>query len=249
MAISFDTFTTSDEVDPACIPDDHRAFIVDDDDSFRTSVVRLLECSGILATGYRCTGEYLLATHPDCASCIVLDMCMPGPSGLDLLDALGSWRNSPPVILATAFGDVPATVHALKAGAFDFLTKPVEAVRLVGSVRRAIVLDASRRAARLEVQQLRDRYMQLTACERDVFIGVVSGRLNKQLAVSLGICERSIKSYRSRVMHKMRVSSLAGLVKTAKLLDLSADVTSPPHAGAQWSARASSRQVQRMIGA
>jgi FixJ family two-component response regulator len=203
----------------AYIPAEHRVFIVDDDDSFRTSLVRLLQCSNVVATGYRCAGEYLLAQLPDCPSCIVLDMCMPGPSGLELLDALAARQCSPPVIFVTAFGDVPATVHAIKAGAIDFLTKPVKAERLLGSIRTALALDAKRRAARNEVQEVRDRYLQLTACERDVFLGVVNGKLNKQLAVSLGICERSIKYYRSRVMRKMRVASLAGLVRTAKLLD------------------------------
>jgi FixJ family two-component response regulator len=162
----------------------------------------------------------LIADRPDCASCIVLDMFMPGASGLQLLDALAKQDSAPPVIFVTACGDVPATVQAMKAGAVDFLTKPLDVEQLMRSVRRAIGMDAARRAARHERQQIQDCYIQLTPFERDVFAGVVSGKLNKQLAVRLGICERSIKSYRSRVMQKMRVSSLAGLVRTAKVLDL-----------------------------
>jgi FixJ family two-component response regulator len=217
----------------------HRIYVVDDDDSFRTSVIRLLSVSGLEAVGFRCAGEYLLAEHPECPSCIVLDMCMPGPTGLELLDALALRSNSPPVIFVTAFSDVAATVHALKSGAVDFLTKPVDREKLLKSVRSAIALDAERRAARSEMQQLNERYVQLTDCERNVFAGVVNGKLNKQLAVTLGICERSIKSYRSRVMRKMHVSSLAGLVKTAKLLNVpeyAVRPTSKPQSDA-WRAR------------
>jgi FixJ family two-component response regulator len=233
----------------AYIPEDHRVFIIDDDDSFRTSLLRLLQCSDVVATGYRCAGEYLLAQLPDCPSCIVLDMCMPGPSGLELLDALASRQCSPPVIFVTAFGDVPATVHAIKAGAIDFLTKPVKAERLLGSIRIALALDANRRAARNEVQEVRDRYLQLTACERDVFLGVVNGRLNKQLAVSLGICERSIKYYRSRVMRKMRVASLAGLVRTAKLLDFASSSNPLPSIAIARTAGKSAAPMRRTVGA
>jgi FixJ family two-component response regulator len=209
------------------IPRNHRVHVVDDDDSFRNSVVRLLQYSGISAVGYRCAGEYLLGEHPDCPSCVVLDMCMPGPSGLELLDSFAARPNSSPVIFVTAFSDVPATVHAIKAGAVDFLTKPVDSARLLQSIRAALALDSERRVARREMQQLQERFVQLTECERNVFVGVVNGKLNKQLAVTLGICERSIKSYRSRVMRKMSVSSLAALVRTAKLLGVAAAPTAP----------------------
>ena len=209
------------------IPREHRVHVVDDDDAFRTSIVRLLQYSGISAVGYRCAGEYLLGDHPDCASCVVLDMCMPGPSGLELLDSFAARPNSSPVIFVTAFSDVPATVHAIKAGAVDFLTKPVDSARLMQSICSALALDAERRIARREMQQLQERFVQLTECERNVFVGVVNGKLNKQLAVTLGICERSIKSYRSRVMRKMSVSSLAALVRSAKLLGVAAPPAAP----------------------
>lgn len=198
-----------------------RVHIVDDDDSFRTSLIRLLSVSGLPSVGYRCAGEYLLAPPADELSCLILDMCMPGPSGLELLDALSQRESAPPVILVTAFSDIPATVRAMKSGAIDFLVKPVDIQHLLRSIRLALAVDAKRKANRLEVQRVRDRYVQLTSCERDVFTGVVSGKLNKQLAATLGICERSIKSYRSRVMQKMEASSLAGLVRTAKLLGVS----------------------------
>jgi len=187
----------------------------------------LLGCVGVAVTGYRCAGEYLLAKHTHDANCIILDMCMPGPSGLELLDALAARPSAPPVIFITGFGDVPTSVHALKSGAVDFLTKPVAKERLFTSLHKALSLDAERRATREELEMLRERYVQLTTYERDVFAGIVNGKLNKQLAVTLGICERSIKSYRSRVMRKMRVSSLAGLVRTAKMLGV-AQLNSPP---------------------
>jgi FixJ family two-component response regulator len=216
----------------------HRVYIVDDDDSFRSSVLRLLAVSGLNGVGYRCAGEYLLARHDDCPTCLVLDMCMPGPSGLDLLDALALRDSAPPVILVTAFSDIPATVHAMKSGAVDFLAKPVDKEHLLRSVHNALDLDARRRAIRQETQLVHERYVRLTACERDVFTGVVNGKLNKQLAATLGICERSIKSYRSRVMRKMQASSLAGLVRTAKLLGVAEHCSNSPARAERSMARA-----------
>lgn len=198
----------------------HRIYIVDDDDSFRISLARLLSVSGLSPVSCRCVGEYLLTDRPDCPSCIILDMFMPGPSGLELLCSLAHQQTSPPVILVTAFNDVAVTVQAMKAGAIDSLSKPLNVQRLLASVHAAICMDVERRAARSELEQLRNRYSELTPCERDIYAGVVNGKLNKQLALKLGICERSIKSHRSRVMRKMHVSSLAGLVKTAKMLDV-----------------------------
>jgi FixJ family two-component response regulator len=202
---------------PAC---EHRIYIVDDDDSFRGSLTRLLSTAGMSPVPCRSVGDYLLVDHPDCPSCIVLDMLMPGPSGLELLASLANQRHAPPVIFVTAFNDIPATVQAMKAGAMDSLTKPLDMERLLQSLRDAISRDARRRAERRELEQLQSRYSELTPCERDIYIGVVHGKLNKQMALKLGICERSIKSHRSNVMRKMRVSSVAGLVKTAKQLEM-----------------------------
>ncbi len=198
----------------------HRVAVIDDDDSFRVAVVRMLQVCGRTAVGYRCAGEYLLSNPTDCTSCIVLDMYMPGPSGLELLDSLVKQATSPPVVFVTGFGDIPTSVRAIKAGTVDFLTKPIDRDRLLQAVDRALALDAQRRSEWREQQELHDRYVQLSPYERDVFAGVANGKLNKQLAGSLGICERSIKSYRARVMRKMRVTSLAGLVKTARLLGI-----------------------------
>lgn len=208
----------------------HRVAVIDDDDSFRVAVVRMLQICGRTAIGYRCAGEYLLSNPTDCTSCIVLDMYMPGPSGLELLDSLAKQATSPPVVFVTGFGDIPTSVRAIKAGAVDFLTKPIDRDRLLQAVDRALALDAQRRSEWREQQELHERYVQLSSYERNVFAGVANGKLNKQLAGSLGICERSIKSYRARVMRKMRVTSLAGLVKTARLLGIIATTpsTKPP---------------------
>ena len=195
-----------------------RVYIVDDDDSFRGSLARVLKVAGLASSGYRSAGEYLLAEPVNVPSCILLDLCMPGPSGLDLLDALALRESSPPVILVTAYADVPASVHAIKSGAVDFLTKPVTSARLLEAVHQALSIDRKRRAARLEARELRDRYATLVTIERAVFTGVVNGRLNKQMAADLETCERTVKAYRARVMSKLQVRSLADLVRAAKVL-------------------------------
>jgi FixJ family two-component response regulator len=209
-----------------------RVYIVDDDDSFRNSLARVLKTAGLTSTGYRSAGEYLLAEPADVASCLLLDLCMPGPSGLELLDALAQRETSPPVILVTAYGDVSASVHAIKSGAVDFLTKPVTSVRLLECVRNALALDRKRRAARLAVRALRDRYGTLISIERAVFTGVVNGRLNKQMAADLDTCERTVKAYRARVMSKLQVRSLADLVRAAKVLGVTHSASTDGRAGA-----------------
>jgi FixJ family two-component response regulator len=197
---------------PRCIA------VIDDDDSFRPAVVRMLEVCGRPAVGYRCAGEFLLSDGLNNTSCIILDMCMPGLSGLDFLDSMLHRSTAPPIVFVTGFGDVQTTVRAIKAGAVDFLTKPIDRERLLRAVDRAVAMDQQRRRAWRELQDLRARYAQLTPSERAVFAGVVSGQLNKQLAGALGVCERSIKSCRARVMRKLNALSLASLVKCAKLL-------------------------------
>lgn len=204
------------------VPDcEHRVYVVDDDDSFRGNLVGLLGAVGLSAIACRSVGDYLVTEHPDCPSCIVLDMAMPGPSGQELLASLAMQKNyAPPVIFVTACNDIPATVQAMKAGAMDLLTKPLDTSRLLRSLRGAIACDLKRRAALQQLEQLRSSFLELTPCERDIYIGVVHGKRNKQLAREIGLCERSIKSHRANVMRKMKVASVAGLVKTAKLLDL-----------------------------
>lgn len=201
--------------------ENYKVHVVDDDDSFRTGLTRVLNASGLHAVGYRCAGEFLLSDAAATPGCVVLDVCMPGPSGVELLDALATRESAPPVIFVTGCSDVSTSVHAMKAGAIDFLTKPVKTETLLNCVRNAITIDMERRAAQRESRELRERYATLTRREKAVFNGVVRGELNKQLAVELDTCERTIKTHRARMMTKLHATSLAELVRAAKLLGIS----------------------------
>jgi FixJ family two-component response regulator len=193
--------------------------VVDDDDSMRTAVVRLLQAAGYQARGYGSAGEFLLGrSDRDAPGCAVLDVRMPGPSGLDLQEALARFDVPLPIVFLTGHGDIPMSVRAIKAGAVDFLTKPVSREVLLGAVRSAIARDAETRAAREVLRVLRARYESLTPREREVFTGVVAGRLNKQIAADLGTAERTIKAHRAQVMEKMQVGSVAELVQAADQL-------------------------------
>jgi FixJ family two-component response regulator len=200
-----------------------RVHVVDDDDGFRVSLTRVLNAAGFQAVGYRCAGEFLLSDASMRPGCVVLDICMPGPSGIELLDALAARESAPPVIFVTGCNDVSTSVHAMKSGAIGFLTKPVRTDALLESVRRAIAIDTQRRQARLEVEHLRQRYSLLSEREIAVFVGVVRGALNKQLAVELHTCERTIKTHRARMLDKLQLHSLAELVRAAKLLGIEND--------------------------
>jgi FixJ family two-component response regulator len=178
--------------------------VVDDDDSVRTAIVRLLQAAGHAARGYASAGEYLLGrSDRNAPGCVVLDVRMPGPSGLDLQEALARSGASMPIVFLTGHGDIPMSVRAMKAGAVDFLTKPVSREALLGAVRSALARDAETRA-RVRVQVLRAHYERLTPREREVFAGVVAGKLNKQIAADLGIADRTIKAHRAQVMEKCR---------------------------------------------
>ena len=190
--------------------------VVDDDESFRAAIVRLLRAAGYEARGYASAGDFLLEPPgPDAHGCLVLDVSMPGPSGLDLQEALNRSPLALPVIFLTGHADVPSSVRAMKAGAADFLTKPVERKALLAAVQNAIERDSRARAARNELAMLRARFNSLSARERQVFDAVVAGQLNKQIAATLDAAERTVKAHRARVMDKMAASSLADLVHFA----------------------------------
>lgn len=212
-------------------------YIVDDDVSMRTALGRLLSAKGYATRSYGSAGEFLMAERADGPGCIVLDICMPGPSGLELHEALANDENSIPVIFLTGRGDIPMSVRAMKAGAVDFLTKPVKQEVLINAVAGALSRDVKRRAASEQRRVLRERYDTLTGREREVFLRVTQGKLNKQIAGELRISERTIKAHRAQVMHKMCLRSVAALVRAADLLksasDASADVSLPSlHQGA-----------------
>ncbi len=190
-------------------------YIVDDDDSLRSALQRLLTAAGYRVTGYASAGEFLLKPPPDAPGCLLLDVRMPGPSGLDLQQALNRHGIHWPVIFLTGHGDLATGVRAMKAGAVDFLTKPVEREPLLAAIQRALAQDATRRAASALEADLRDRFEQLTPREREVFDLVVAGLLNKQIAHALGIAERTVKAQRAQVMAKLGATNAAELGRIA----------------------------------
>ena len=171
--------------------------VVDDDESLRTAVMRLLRAAGYEVRGYPSAGEFLLARPGNMPGCVVLDVRMPGHSGLDLQVAFGK-QESLPIIFLTGHGDIPMSVRAMKAGAVDFLTKPVKREVLLNAVQTALARDAETRTARESVAALRSSYDNLTPCERAVFTLVVAGKLNKQIATELGTSEGTVKTHRGR---------------------------------------------------
>jgi FixJ family two-component response regulator len=188
--------------------------VVEDDESSRVASSRLLRTAGYAVKVYA-TGAEFLASPPAEAGCIVLDLQLPGASGLDLQERLTTADNPLPIVFLTGHGDVPRTVQAMKAGAVDFLTKPVDGPVLLDAVARAIARDAENRAVRARRLETRARYNRLTPREREVFAHVISGQLNKQVGFDLGISERTIKIHRRQVLEKMEADSIAGLVRMA----------------------------------
>ena len=192
--------------------------IVDDDASLRTALERLLTAAGYRVRTYASAGEFLLDPPDDTPGCLLLDLRMPGPSGLDLQEALERHEIRLPVVFQTGHGDLPTGIRAMKAGAVDFLIKPVAREPLLAAIARALDLDAERRAARAADSKLQSRFAQLTARERDVLELVVAGKLNKQIADALGIAERTVKARRAEVMAKLGVATAAELGKIAAQL-------------------------------
>jgi FixJ family two-component response regulator len=193
--------------------------VVDDDESLRTAILRLLSGAGHKARGYASADEFLPQAELNRPGCVLLELNLPGGSGLELQDELGRRGVDLPVIFLTGRADVPSSVRALKAGALDFLTKPVDRSTLLAALDRALRVDAGRRAARLDSEQLLARYRRMTPREREVFERVIAGRLNKQIADDLGIAERTVKLQRARVMDKLGVRSAAELGRFAERFD------------------------------
>jgi len=191
--------------------------IVDDDAGFRTAISRLLRAAGYEVRVYESAGDFLLRDD-DADGCVLLDLRMPGPSGLDLQTALTRRGALLPVIFLTGHGDIPTSVRAMKAGAADFLTKPVKREALFEAVRSALAGDEGRRAEEDELRILRRRFEALSAREREVLEHVVAGRLNKQISARLGVSERTVKAHRARCMAKMGAESVADLVRAADRL-------------------------------
>jgi FixJ family two-component response regulator len=191
--------------------------VVDDDDSFREALLRMLTSAGYVAHGYSSTSEFLL--HPPSGpGCALLDIQLPGPSGIELQGAMRDHRIDLPVIFITGHADVSLSVRAMKAGAVDFLQKPVERETLLGAISRALASDTSSRSARGYSHELHARFERLTAREWDVFVRVIEGKANKVIAHELAVAERTVKVYRSQMMKKLGVRSPAQVGALAEQL-------------------------------
>ena len=198
----------------AAVPEERAlVLIVDDDAEVRAAIIELMESVGVEAIGFGSTRDLLEADLPDRPGCLVLDVRMPGSSGLDLQQQLASRGDMKPIVFLTGHGDIPMTVQAMKAGAVDFLTKPFRDQTLLDAVTIAIGRDSSQRARARTTSQYVDRYATLTPREREVMREVSLGRLNKQVAYDLGISEITVKLHRSSVMKKMQAASIGELIR------------------------------------
>lgn len=201
----------------ACTP---TIFVVDDDDAVRASVVSLLESHDYRVHAFACARAFLATTLPLDPACLVLDMHMPGLDGLDVVAALARRDAGIPVIFLTGFGSIPLSVQAMKAGAAEFLTKPVQPEQLLGAVQAALDDDAAPRAQRRELADLRARHASLTPRERETMELVIGGLLNKQVADAMGISEIMAKTHKRKVMEKMQARSLPDLVRDCERLQI-----------------------------
>ena len=189
--------------------------VVDDDDLARRGTERLLAAAGYDARTYASARDFLTAIEPDMAGCIILDVRLPDQSGLELQTALAARAVMLPIVFVTGHGEIPDTVAAMQRGAVDFLTKPVNTDALLAAVGRALAQDAGARAVRARQRELRSRYERLTPREREVFLHLIGGQLNKQVAADLQITERTIKMHRSNILQKLEVDSMAAMVRLA----------------------------------
>jgi FixJ family two-component response regulator len=214
--------TSSGTRSPAASDAIPRVFIVDDDISVRESLELLIRSAGWEAETYTCAEEFLARPEVSVPSCLVLDIQLPGVNGLDLQDRFATDRASTPIVFITGHGDVPMTVRAMKGGAVEFLTKPLRDDVLLAAIAHAVHRSDAELRRDAESKVLRDRYASLTRREREVLALVVAGRLNKQIAAELDISEITVKAHRGKVMRKMKLRSLADLVKAAAKLDIAA---------------------------
>ena len=196
-------------------------FVIDDDVSVRDALEDLLHSVGLGVESFASTQEFLQSKLPDAPGCIVLDVRLPGPSGLEFQRTLMKSRVLLPVIFISGHGDISMSVQAIKAGALDFLTKPLHEQKLLDAIQTGIERDRARRAQEKDVAQLRERFETLTPREQEVLMIVITGRPNKQIAAELKLSEMTVKIHRGQMMRKMRAKSLVDLVRMADMLKVS----------------------------
>jgi FixJ family two-component response regulator len=202
------------------MPSSFLVHIVDDDQAVRESLGDLLQSMDYRVALYGSALDFLKVALPDAPACLVLDIRLPGTSGLELQEYLATINVGLPIILMTAFGDIPMTVRGMKLGAVDFLTKPIRDQDLLDAVAAAIRLDQDRRQDIAQMAELRQKYALLTARERQVMAFVASGLMNKQIANELSISEVTVKMHRGSVMRKLGAKSVATLTRMAEALDI-----------------------------
>jgi FixJ family two-component response regulator len=199
--------------------------IVDDDPEFRDSVGRLLRSVGLATHQFSSVSDFLQAALPDGPICLVLDIRMPGRSGLELQRDLAVANKQLPIIFITAHGDIPMTVQAMKGGAVEFLTKPFRDQDLLDAVEAGLARDRAHRESGRVMGALKERFETLSAREREIMIQVTAGRLNKQIAAEIGIAESTVKVHRTHLMRKMQARSLPELSRMADMLKLGPEKT------------------------
>jgi FixJ family two-component response regulator len=198
-------------------------WIIDDDPEFRDSVRRLLRSVGLETRQFSSVSEFLEADPPDVPTCILLDVRMPGRSGLELQRDLVAAKREAPIIFITAHGDIPMSVQAMKGGAIEFLTKPFRDQDLLDAIEAGLALDRSRRQRARAFEANKQRFDTLSCREREVMVGIMRGLLNKQIANDIGVSESTVKVHRTNLMHKMKVRSLPELTRIADMLQLAAE--------------------------
>ena len=200
--------------------DDPIVYVIDDDAAIREALSGLLRSVGLRMEGFALPRDFLAFRRPNAPCCMVLDVRLPGSSGLEFQRELSATNANIPIIFITGHGDIPMSVRAMKAGAVEFLTKPFRDQELIDAIQHAIGRDRARRAEERELTELRARWDTLTAREKQVMAILVTGQLNKQIGAAIGTTESTVKAHRTQIMRKMQASSLAELVRMADKIDM-----------------------------